>query len=677
MALRGNLKDFSLPDVFQLVQLSGKTGVLRIVRSDIQGSIWFRDGDVFFAQSNWRHELLGERLVSAQRITPAALKRALEIHDAEGGSRRLGEILVSEGYITQQVLESFVQEQIEDTIFDIMRWDEGDFDFETLPEVAHEDIGLSVSVENIVMEGSRRLEEWNRIKKKVPSADMVFKMATAPGEGTFEISLKPVEWNLLLLIDGTRSVRDLALEIRSTDFEVARVIYGLFSAGLLEVPSEEEVERLRAERAAREAKRERAHAEAAAAPETVPEPAVEAGPEAGPAPEPVIGDGPAAEVEPMVDEPLAEAALPESERAPHEVPEFLAVAVESPTDDDMAVFTEMMEAVLHPHGAVPEVAEPLAPVAEAAVPLAEPVEAADFEESEGPFVPDVLDQWAESMLPPEETVLVEPEPEAAVAPPVFEGAVGPDHLEEPYADLGAISLADLADIPAPPVAEVAPLPEGEHLPESALLPETAPPLEPAPLPEGFSPTGDFETDLRTLGLGEYPAELLEPEPGPEPVSESREPMSAVESDYSFFEPTPAPELALEPAPEPEPERGGAPDAIVADDLDSLLESLSAPADMETGEPAGIISSGTDFGAADEPGEYISTDSFLAEFDGGDALGGGLGDELTALTGGGSGRARPVATVNSIPEPGEATRLRIDQAVDRELLEKIIKGVEEL
>jgi len=240
MALRGNLKDFSLPDVFQLVQLSGKTGVLRVVRPGAEGSIWFRDGEVFFAQSNWRHELLGDRLVNAQRITPAALERALKIHKAEDGRRRLGEILVDEGYITQQVLESFVQEQIQDTIFDIMRWDEGDFDFEVLPEVVHEDIGLSVSVENIVMEGSRRLEEWNRIKKKVPSPEMVFKMATAPGEGTFEISLKPVEWNLLLLIDGTRSVRELAEEVRSTDFEVSRVIYGLFSAGLLEVASDEE-----------------------------------------------------------------------------------------------------------------------------------------------------------------------------------------------------------------------------------------------------------------------------------------------------------------------------------------------------------------------------------------------------------------------------------------------------
>jgi len=276
MALRGNLKDFSLPDVFQLVTFSKKTGVLRIKRADgSEGSVWFRDGDVFFAQSNWHGEPLGERLVHASRITPSALQKALEVHKSEPeGGRRLGQILVDEGYITDKVLEAFVKEQIQDTIFDLMRWDEGDFDFEVLPDVVDEDIGLSVSIENIVMEGSRRLEEWTRIKKKIPSMEIVFKMATAPGEGTFEISLKPIEWNLLLLVDGTRTVSELAAETNRTDFEVARIMYGLFSAGLLEVASDDEVERLRAERAERErhaeqiggdegdAERDRQHGEA-------------------------------------------------------------------------------------------------------------------------------------------------------------------------------------------------------------------------------------------------------------------------------------------------------------------------------------------------------------------------------------------------------------------------------
>jgi len=252
MALRGDLRDFSLPDIFHLVASSRKTGVLRIRSSDAEGSVWFHDGEVFFAQSDWKYEPLGQRMVAQGKITANALERALEIQQAEG--KRLGQILLSEGYISQQVLESFVQEQIQDTIFDLMRWEEGGFGFEPISLPVDEDIGLSVSIENLIMEGSRRLEEWSRITKKLPSMEIVFKMATAPGEGAREISLKPAEWTVLLKVDGTRTVSELARDTNRTEFDVARILYGLFSADLIEVVRDDEVERLRSEREVREAR---------------------------------------------------------------------------------------------------------------------------------------------------------------------------------------------------------------------------------------------------------------------------------------------------------------------------------------------------------------------------------------------------------------------------------------
>lgn len=660
MALRGNLKDFSLPDVFQLVQLSGKTGVLRIVGPDAEGSIWFRDGNVFFAQSNWRREQLGERLVAAQRITPAALARALDLRAAEPeGGRRLGEILVNEGYITQQVLESFVQEQIQDTIFDLMRWDEGDFDFEVLPEVVHEDIGLAVSVENIVMEGSRRLEEWQRIKKKVPSTDMVFKMATAPGEGTFEISLKPIEWALLLLIDGTRSVRELATATRSTDFEVARVIYGLFSAGLLEVPTDEEIERLRADRERREDKRAALEAKRAArdaeqqaeALDIEAKLAAEAARRAGDepvaeAPEveaPEAGEAPEAEEAPAV-RPKAE-----REREPEE-PEFLAMPGEAPSPEDMAVFEQMMASVL----TGTEEAAPAAPVETESAADTGLVPGVDFipeegEEAEGgvyvSYAPDVE---AEEQAPPAEELLPEE--------------------ELPF---GPISASDIADIPAPPVAEV------------------------PPLPEGFTPTGDFEVDLLALGLGELPEELLPPaasEPVEIPevsetpeaaevpgVGESFEAFEVPDEAVEEIQATDVVEIEVAPAAFIEPEETVAESSLsdeippIDSDLDTLLASLGEAAPASEG----VISSGTDYGPeSDTSGGVLSTDAFLAEFDS-PGLANGMSEELTALTGGAGARNRPVATVNKLPEPGEGHVIHRDQMVDKALLEKIIEGIENL
>jgi len=406
MALRGNLKDFSLPDVFQLIYFSKKTGVLRIMRADgSRGSVWFRDGDVFFAQSNWRGEPLGERLVQAGRITPNALNRALEIASGPaGGNRRLGQVLIDEGYITDKILETFVQEQIEDTIFDLMRWDDGDFDFELLPEVLHEDIGLSVSIENVVMEGSRRLEEWARIKKKIPSMDVVFKMATAPGEGTFEISLKPIEWNLLLLVDGSRSVAELAAEKKRTDFEVARIMYGLFSAGLLEVASEDEVERLRGERLQREAELRALESE-------------------------------------------REAAMRVDVKVEPEMPEFLA-ASPAPTEADIAVLEEMMGAVLMPVPEPTPVPEP-EPKPE---PTPEPEP--EFEPEPTPEPEPEFELALGAMLEPEPQP--EQTPETYVSTPIITGDLERDLMA---LGLGELPGPELLEPSEPPQPEDAPVTE--------------------------------------------------------------------------------------------------------------------------------------------------------------------------------------------------------------------------
>jgi uncharacterized protein DUF4388 len=243
MALSGNLRDFALPDVFRLVSLSGKTGVLRIHKADAEGSVWFRGGDVFFAQSDRRRQLLGQRLVTAGRVTSSALARAVAEREIEPeGGRRLGEILVDAGEIDFPVLEAFVQEQIQDTVFDLFAWDEGEFAFELLTAPPLEqDIGLSVSIENIVMEGARRVVEWTGVHG-APPASVVFRMASAPAEGTIDIELKPSEWRVLLLVDGTRTVGDIARDAQVAEVEVARTLRGLLDAGLIEIVEGDEAE---------------------------------------------------------------------------------------------------------------------------------------------------------------------------------------------------------------------------------------------------------------------------------------------------------------------------------------------------------------------------------------------------------------------------------------------------
>jgi hypothetical protein len=706
MALRGNLRDFSLPDVFQLVTLSGKSGVLRIRRADAEGSVWFRDGEVFFAQSDWHREALGTRLVAAGKITPSALTKALDLQRGEPtGGRRLGQILVDEGYLTEKVLEAFVQEQIQDTIFDLFRWDEGDFDFESAEAAPEEDIGLSVSIENIVMEGSRRLEEWTRIKKKIPSMGIVFKMATAPGEGTFDISLKPVEWHLLLKIDGTRTVAELARELGRTDFEVARIIYGLFSAGLLEVAADDEVERLRAERtemeaviSAEDARRARTAAPAPSAPAA----------------------GAADSAEHVVEEPA-----------------FLSAEPATPSADDMAVFEQMMGAVLEAPAAGVPATPAVAIEPEVAVVEAEP-EVAEIAIEPEVAVVEAEPEVAEIAIEPEVAV-VEAEPEVAeiaIEPEVAEIAIEPEvAVVEAEPEVAAEGL-----LPAW-VVEEAEEPQGETLPSAAAEPDSmgreahgiedalralgADPVlatvtEPAQeMPVVADVLGD-EPPVRTPSIEaeldgvevpledlsglldalqtEYPGDGgVAVEPPSEEVAAGRPDEldgagpaeSLVSGDYAAD----LMALGLGELPHELTEEiageGEVPDEeaeTVVTDVAALSELLSGLGGEDAGDEEPVQSSAPVLDSAPEleplaeetPSGVISTDAFLADFDNSNVtFSAGMGDEIAALTGGGPARARPTASARKVDATADAPLLRRDSHVDRELLMRIIDGVKKL
>ncbi len=237
MTLEGNLKDFSLPDMFRLLASGRKTGTLYLERPDAEGKVCFKDGQVFFATSDSNRESLGRRLVKDGVISEKQLRQALglqKIQKKEKADRRLGQILVDEGYLDARVLEDFIQEQINDTLFDLFRWEQGDVRFEAEGACEDEDIGISVSVENIIMEASRRLEMWDRIRQKIPSMDTMFVMAPGPGDKSMEIHLKPAEWMLLCYLHGGKSVRDLVELTGYNEFDTAKVLYGMYSAGFIE-----------------------------------------------------------------------------------------------------------------------------------------------------------------------------------------------------------------------------------------------------------------------------------------------------------------------------------------------------------------------------------------------------------------------------------------------------------
>jgi hypothetical protein len=151
-----------------------------------------------------------------------------------GDKRRLGEIFVAIGAITQRELDRQLRFQVEEVVFEVMSWNEGYFSFVDEPETkAPTEVMVRIPVEALLMEGARRIDEWSRIENRIPHVGVVPSLAPPPEGGGGELDLLPPEWEVLALIDGARSVRALATELGRSDFEVAKTLFGLESAGVI------------------------------------------------------------------------------------------------------------------------------------------------------------------------------------------------------------------------------------------------------------------------------------------------------------------------------------------------------------------------------------------------------------------------------------------------------------
>ena len=245
--LKGTLDDFTLPDVFRLMSFAKKTGRVDVVRSAGQGKVFFRDGEVYYAESSLSKERLGQKLVRARAITEGQLMKALDEQASSG--ERLGTLLLQAGVVTEEQLLAAVRQQIEDSVFDLLRWELGEFAWEPGEEFQTE-VQIAVSVENLIMEASRRLDEFEVIRRKIPSGAAVLGMAATPPEGAVEINITPDEWRILVLVDGSRTVSDIATMVGLDEFGAMRVLYGLVSAGLIELMYEKDPSETIAEPAA-------------------------------------------------------------------------------------------------------------------------------------------------------------------------------------------------------------------------------------------------------------------------------------------------------------------------------------------------------------------------------------------------------------------------------------------
>jgi hypothetical protein len=268
MALEGSFSDFGLAEIFQLISLQKKTGVLT-VRGGQEGqvvTVSFDKGMVAFADEYQRseEERLGNILLRSKLVTKEALGKAMETQKQT--LQRLGHVLVQMGFITQQELRRSLQSQMKETVYRLFRWKEGSYHFSPEPVSFDKDMYQPMASEFLLMEGVRMIDEWPIIEKKISSFDMVFekvpgrepeKQSARGGDGGGEdwddimsivdegpgeaegksrsgaSGLSPQEQAIYQIVDGARTVQEIIDIGKIGEFEACKVLYGFLSVGLI------------------------------------------------------------------------------------------------------------------------------------------------------------------------------------------------------------------------------------------------------------------------------------------------------------------------------------------------------------------------------------------------------------------------------------------------------------
>lgn len=194
--------------------------------------VWLRDGAIYTAQAPQARARLGDRLVGAGVLDAAQLEDALAAQRSSPERRRIGELLVERGTIDRETLRKYVQAQILDSVTATLSWQAGHWSFAEGDET-DEDAPLDMSLENLLMEASRRLDEWEVVRQSLGSLDAVVDFT--PRDTGAEVALTPDEWSLMTHIDGVSSVAEIADTAGYGQFETARIVYGLMTAGIVAV----------------------------------------------------------------------------------------------------------------------------------------------------------------------------------------------------------------------------------------------------------------------------------------------------------------------------------------------------------------------------------------------------------------------------------------------------------
>jgi len=234
MALKGNLRDFSVTQILNLINVAQKTGTL-VVDGSAQ-PIWvsFREGKLAYARDGQEDNSLAAILYRAKKLNAAQYK-AIKERAGSMSDKELGLLLINANYISQQDILASMRSYNVSVLNRLFSLVEGLFRFETTLLPPDDKIIVRINLENIIIEGTRRLREWEQLQDEIPSLEMALKFSDRHGPNLRNVNLNVEEWKVVSFINPKNTIRQIARTTNKTDLEIRRIVFGLIQAGLVEM----------------------------------------------------------------------------------------------------------------------------------------------------------------------------------------------------------------------------------------------------------------------------------------------------------------------------------------------------------------------------------------------------------------------------------------------------------
>ncbi|MDF1512297.1 MAG: DUF4388 domain-containing protein [Anaerolineae bacterium] len=234
MALKGKLEDFGITQLMNLINLARKTGTLYLDGQDKVAYLCFREGKLIYAGMDGVDDYLPVVLQRAGVFTNEHVTM-IKTHMPGKSDQDIAKVLITSGRLQQQNVLKHVRTHILNVVYQMFSLDRGNFRFEPGALPTQDRITVSIALENVIMEGSRRLKEWERLQDELPDLDISLKFAERPSTPLRDINLSVEEWRVISFISPRNSIRRIAQYNNMDELQIRKIVYSLLQAGLVEM----------------------------------------------------------------------------------------------------------------------------------------------------------------------------------------------------------------------------------------------------------------------------------------------------------------------------------------------------------------------------------------------------------------------------------------------------------